>query len=333
LSGLEFVICPRCMQPLDGRQVDEDHCQLCTQPQPLEDPVLPGVDLEAQLGETERLLEQDQLAAQLAQSELEATRDDLHLAAATLEEQADASLLNPLLDAAVNAASDIERARARLRDVERFRDLWHQHDLLQAAVIENQAMIDSANEELASRQDAARRNLVRVDELSEVFDAEVRELGVGGFTGAHIDRNTFLPVVDGKDFSQLSVAGARKGLTNIAYYMSNMAYALSNPEILMPSMLQIDGPRSSLGDTPDDARAGQRIYYRLTLLAQAYPDSQIILADNGIPKLDQTTRGLLHITTLTYEQPLLRDVPHPGPGKIRTVAEMSDVSSSGGGDS
>ena len=65
-------------------------------------------------------------------------------------------------------------------------------------------------------------------------------------------------------------------------------------------------------DTQDDVAAGARIYYRMDLLALAYPRMQIIVADNGFPRLESQILRRLNIIELSYDRPLLRDVPHPG---------------------
>lgn len=320
LSGLEFTTCPRCLQSLHSRQVDAGLCLLCTLPQ--SPPVTASHDdddrLHEQRDETERLLAEDQDRAVAADTRVRTARSGLDDAAAELEERAGRPA-PPALDAVAEAAADRERARGRLGDVERSRDLWdgYRARVDRLAVLDKQ-ILDNADEQVrhAAVLEANRR---RVDEFSEVFDLEMRELHFAGYEHAEVDRSTYLPAVNGDTFDKLSVGGARKTLANVGYFLALLGYNLSSREVALPDLLMIDSPRKNLGNTPDDIAAGVRIYYRLGVLAQAYPQAQILLADNGVPNLDPQTRKLLNLVQLSYEQPLLRDVPHPGPGAVPTI--------------
>ncbi|MFB9630974.1 hypothetical protein [Nonomuraea helvata] len=176
--------------------------------------------------------------------------------------------------------------------------------------------------ELVSTLEARR---VRIRELGEIYDAEIGALQFAGYERASIDPDTYLPVINGDVFDELSVSGARKTLANVAFYIANLGYALSNNEIRMPSVIIIDSPRTSLGNTPEDVAAGKRIYYRMHMLSMAYPQCQIIVADNGLPPFnmrDNLERGVsrsIRLTELTYERPLLQGVPHPGLENLETI--------------
>lgn len=264
------------------------------------------------------LLAEDVDAAASAEARLRQARQALDAAAADLEELGDRPP-SPALDAVAAAAADREAARGRLREAERFRDLWDGYRARtdRVAAIDRQAAENAAEQ---GRQEALlAANRSRVDDFGEVFDEEVREFGFAGYRHASIDKESYLPVINGDPFDKLSVGGARKTLANVAYYMALLGYNLSSREIAVPDFLVIDSPRKNLGNTPEDTAAGVRIYYRLGLLAQAYPDAQILLADNGLPPLDAATARAMNVIQLSYDEPLLRDVAHPGPGAVRTV--------------
>lgn len=320
LSGLEFTSCPRCLQDLKPRPDQAGHCRLCTLPQQTAAvPASPSEQrLDEQLVESRMILAQDRDAATAADARVRVARRALDAAAGDLDELGDRPAA-PALDAVADAAGQREAARGRLRDAERSRDLWDGYrtrtDHLQ--VIERQTQENAAEQD---RQAALlETNRRRIDDLSEIFDEEIREFGFAGYEKAWIDPDDYLPVINGDSFDKLSVGGARKTLANVAYYMALLGYNLSSREVALPDFLVIDSPRKNLGNTPEDTAAGVRMYYRLGLLAQVYPEAQILLADNGLPRIDAATDRALHVTHLSYERPLLTDIEHPGPGAVRTV--------------
>jgi hypothetical protein len=260
-----------------------------------------------------------------AQSRVEGLRQELESAAGDLERQA-GDIVAPSMDEATELAAAIERARARLHECERTRQLWDALNDQQREIERLDSLLIKNEEAQAKIQSELSANRERVTELAEVFDEEIRELQWAGYETATIDADTYLPIINGDTFNQLSVGGARKTLANVAYYVSNLGYSLSNPDIALPDLLMIDSPRKNLGDTPEDRAAGLRLYYRLGILAQAYPDAQILIADNGLPELDRETRNRMNVIELSYQEPLLRDVPHPGGDKVETVGTSSKVS-------
>ncbi|MEU4516525.1 AAA family ATPase [Nonomuraea wenchangensis] len=328
LSGLEFVTCPRCLQAINDRDIPAGHCLLCTQLQASSTSVRHQREIErltAQRDEAKVLLKQDQDQLNVLTSELDRIRAELNSAASELERQAAAAHLIPSIDLASDAATERELARARLREVERFHTLWDQLGRHRSAIAEVQRDIDSKRRLHADLVSTLEERRVRISELGEIYNSEIEALQFAGYERAGIDADTYLPVINGDAFDELSVSGARKTLANVAFYISNLGYALSNNEIRMPSAIIIDSPRTSLGNTPEDVAAGKRIYYRMHMLSMAYPQCQIIVADNGLPSFnmrDNLERGVsrsIRLMELTYERPLLQGVPHPGLENVETI--------------
>jgi hypothetical protein len=256
--------------------------------------------------------------ADAAAARLKTARAALEEAVTELEASA-ARPGEPVIEAVAEASAERERARARLREIERFRDLWDAYrarvdtlTTIDAQLAENKAEQTKQTAEL----EANRR---RVVEFSERFDEEMRELHYAGYAHAEIDPTTYLPSVNDDAFDKLSVGGARKTLASVGYFIALLGYSLSSQEVALPDVLLLDSPRKNLGNTPEDIAAGVRIYYRLGLLAQAYPQAQILLADSGLPELDSETLRLMNVISLTYDRALLRDVQHPGEGAVETV--------------
>lgn len=342
LSGLEFAKCPRCLQSVREKDVPAGHCLLCGQSQDLArsevDPDESLSRLRGQRMEAEQLVAEDEQRLHLVMRELATVRGDLNDVAGQLEQQAEPDRLLPSLDMSTEAAGAREIARARLRDIERYRDLWFKYGEMLAEVSRLQDEIEKCDREVARRREALEANRSRVTDLSTVFDHEIRELGFAGYERAWVDGESFLPVINGDVFDKLSVSGARKTLANVTYYLANLSMALNDSEILMPSAVILDSPRTSLGNTSGDVLASWQVYYRMHVLALASPTCQLIVADNGLPSIrDPNMRRAFiratNIIDLSYDQPLLKDVPHPGRGKVETVgsrlkSERSPIGSS-----
>lgn len=320
-ADFEYELCPRCMQDLPVR-TNPHSCVLCGQHEQEvhEGPADTGRRLELQLHETEEVLESDRERLDAARVAHDRLRADLAWAVSDFETQLDPALLLPALDSVSNAAADVERNRALVRDLERFEDQWDLYQINADQQGEVERKISDTQEAAAKARENLDRNRYKITSLSERFDEEIRGLGFSDYNNAGVDPSNYLPVINGEPFERLSVAGARKVLANDAYYLAILGNALSDRDISMPGFLMIDGPRTSLGSTPDDVAAGNRLYYRLSLLAQAYPDAQIIVADNGVPSDSEVFgRDRPTLIELTYDRPLLQDVAHPGQGSVPTI--------------
>jgi hypothetical protein len=324
LSGIDFVVCPRCLQSITERAAPEGCCTLCLQPQEIKASAAEAIKrelfrLKDQREEASLLLKEDEDRLNRTERELEALRQQLNEAAGELESQADPSQLIPSIDLTSEAAGDRERLRSKIRDIERNRDLWHQYGLQEEKLTRIRQEIDGNERQVTEAKQKLEINRSRVTDLGETFDEEIRELHFAGYETAGIDPITYLPVINGDTFDELSVSGARKTLANVSYYLSNLAMTLSHEHILLPGMLMLDSPRTSLGNTPEDVQAGQRLYYRMHLLVLAYPRCQIVIADNNIPQVERQTLRSMHRIELSYDRPLLQHVPHPGRDNVQTI--------------
>ena len=322
-SGLEFEVCPRCLQDLPPRN-DDDGCLLCGQHQTesADEAHNHGQRISAQREEVEELLNADRARLESALSDLDGASRELSEAVEDFERQLDPELIIPSLDAVGTASADVERQRATVRDLERFQDQWDLYERGLFDIRDLESKISMLENNAAEARSALERNAYRVASLGERFDEEIRGLGFSDYRSAGVDERTYLPEVNGQPFERLSVSGARKVLANDAYYLAILGNSLSDANILLPGFLMLDGPRTSLGTTAEDLAAGERLYYRFSLLAEAYPDAQIIVADNGLPAPTAFGKIRPKIIELSYPRPLLQDVPHPGPG-VPTVGQPS----------
>ncbi|MCO5293474.1 MAG: hypothetical protein M9882_01015 [Homoserinimonas sp.] len=325
LSELDFEICPRCLQDLPNH-VDADVCTLCGQQQHVSNvtELNPEGRLSQQRIEVEALVSTDRGHLESSFSALDESRRELAAAVDDFERQLDPELLLPSLDAVGTAAAEVERARSGVRDLERFNDQWDLYERGIDEIRELETRIGQLEEEAAAARAALKQNEFRVASLGDRFDEEIKGLGFSDYRSAGVDERTYLPHVNDEPFERLSVSGARKVLANDAYYIAMLGNSLSDPAILLPGFLMLDGPRTSLGTTAEDLGAGERLYYRLSLLAEAYPDAQIIIADNGLPASTAFGNTRPNVIELSYQTPLLRDVPHPGPG-VPTIGQPAPI--------
>ncbi len=325
LDGIDFVACPRCLQALSDRPNRRDSCYLC-----LQHIERPSIDetaddkaltrLREQLAEAESLLQEDMQLLADAEKKADDFRILLDLKVEELNTQ--------IRDAVSPALSEVERlsalaadAEATLRAIEQSQSRWQKyHGLMDEIAMLTDGIADLERqrlEVLATLQE----NRVHLREFSKTFDDTVKGLGLPWYENAHIDEDTFLPMVNRQSFGDLSVAGARKTLVTVAYHLANLTYAAANDSILMPSLLIIDTPRKGIGAGDQDSKTGQNVYDRISRLIDAYGDKvQIIVADNDTPrKMDSRFR----LTTFSYPEPLILDVAHPGGGAVETVGGKS----------
>jgi hypothetical protein len=331
LSSLEFTRCPRCLQSIRDRTMLAGHCILCGQRQETTDTDV-GLEerlnrIRAQRLEAEALLADDEGSLAYVMRGLATARAELNEIAGELERQIDPARLQPSLDMSTEAATSRELARSRLRAVERDRDLWSRYHGMLADIKNLDQSIHDCEEEVRCRRAGLEENRSRIADLSTVFDEEVRQLGIVGYRHARIDDRSYLPIINDDSFDDLSVSGARKTLANVSFYLANLSMAMADSAILMPSAVILDSPRTSLGDTRGDVEAGWRLYFRMHTLCLAYPHCQIIVADNGLPNIPRNMRSEFvrstNILELSYERPLLRDVPYPGRDQVETVGSAA----------
>lgn len=315
LSGLEFSVCPRCLQDVAARAVPSDCCTLCLQPEEAVDEDISGETkrLASQIAETEALLAEDERALEFRRMEKRGI--DNALAEATMElDRSTAELISPRLEEVQSLSMQIARLEAQIEQLEASSARWSNYKLTLDEADEasrSARALDSKEQEL---QETLAANRVRLDELAEVFDGIVRSLRLPWYRSADIDRESYMPVVNGEQFDELSVGGARKTIVNLAYHLANLQYALTS-DLAYPGLLIVDSPRKNIGQTAEDVAVAREVYTSFVRLAQESGDSvQLIIADNSVPAFAAEGYSELHFS---YEDPVVPGVPHPGEGVER----------------
>ncbi|MFE7961613.1 AAA family ATPase [Streptomyces cellulosae] len=315
LSGLEFSVCPRCMQDVTARVAPSNCCTLCLQPEERVEEDLAGEAkrLASQIAETESLLAEDEEGFEARRAERRDIEADL--AEATMElDRSTAELITPRLEEVQSLSMQIARLEARIEQLEASSARWSNYKLTLDEADEafrSASALDSKEQEL---QESLAANRVRLDELAEVFNATVRSLRLPWYQSADIDRETYMPVVNGGQFDELSVGGARKTIVNLAYHLANLQYALEN-DLAYPGLLIVDSPRKNIGQTAEDSAVANEVYKAFARLVEGFGNSvQLIVADNSVPGFVADSYPELNFS---YENPVVPGAPHPGEGVER----------------
>ncbi|MFC7918503.1 AAA family ATPase [Streptomyces cinereoruber] len=316
LSGLEFSACPRCLQDVTRREVPAGHCLLCMQSEEVADRGETGElkRLANQISETQALLLQDEDALSSCTEDVRGV--ERRLAELTMElERSSSQLISPQLEEVQTLSMRIARLEAKLEQLEASGARWgnYKATLEEAVAAANEATLIERSE--AELQLSLMENRARISELSRVFDETVRGLRLPWYQSASIDPDSYMPVVNGEHFEDLSVGGARKTIVNLAYHLANLQYAILNEQVAYPTLLIVDSPRKNVGQTAEDVEVGWQTYLALMRLQVNHGNSfQVIVADNSIPDDLPFEYSELHFT---YDAPVVPGVPHPGEGVER----------------
>jgi len=328
LSGLEFVQCPRCLQSLPDGRFDDSHCHLCGQPQ---EPLEGGKPVDAllrvvreQRRETRDLLAADRESLQAIGAETEVAHASL-LAELRRVSEDDGRPTLPYLGVIEDATARVAACEAALSRLDETESRWSTHsDMNQEAKNLEVTAREMAEEEARLKLELS-ENTTRLLELSELFAEILASLRDPWFTEAHIDSETYLPIVDGEKFDMLAVGGGRKTIVNLSYHLANLYMSISEGvEMLMPTLLVVDSPRKNVGEGALDRSVVAAIYARLRTLQAASPGQfQIIFADNDMPL--EARAWVSADIALDYENPLVPGVRHRGETEAPMDSEETEV--------
>ncbi|MEV7720439.1 AAA family ATPase [Streptomyces sp. NPDC088184] len=325
LSPFDFIVCPRCMQRLEGRPVQEDHCIVCLQHDPPDESVDPAA-IQQTREALERQLQDAQAVREADAQVLAAARDRVQQAdflTTTLRRELDLQtrdIVAPRFDAIASSSARVASLGASIDAVTQLRDAWARARSINQEVKDLKATRTRVQADVKSRTLALAARGQLVDDLSQEFFTLLAELHLPWVQTAVIDPKTYLPVIDGNPFESLQASGG--GITtcvSIAYSLALLEFGLTHPDVLVPSLLIIDSPRKALGNNPDDQERGNRIYDRFKTLADAYGDRvQLIIADNDTAPIPSDTFSTI---PLDYNRPMVPGVAHPGPEHVHRAED------------
>ncbi|MFD8726082.1 hypothetical protein ACFV2H_51320 [Streptomyces sp. NPDC059629] len=297
LNDFEFHTCPRCGAGVPERG-DDDTCRLCLQTPP-QDPAPSALAAEQdrvieQVTETEELIKRSQLRL----DDLEAARSAQTRRRTELGETLDRATATYVTDQ-TDRIRAIAAEQARLEEhLARIDDALALHNRLQGQS-ERIAELEREQEDLNSRIAASRHNNsdvhTRLDLLDESFETALRNFDAPRFdnqSGSRINRETYMPVVDGRSFADLQSQGVEV-LVNVAHVLAHQQVALLDDAMPLPNLLIIDGISSNVGHEGVDLERLRKMYATLLEAATEHVDRlQIIVTDNDSPPIDGIHRAL-----------------------------------------
>ena len=319
LSPFEFVVCPRCMQTLAARVVEEGHCLVCLQSDPVEADIDPAAieetrtALQLQLEDAQRIQQADEAHLQNVQERSQqlsspsaacagsstprpamrspraSTRSPRPAPASPLSKQA--SMPSPSCGNPGPGYAPSTRTSARSRP----------------------SADRSTKTSRRSPSNSRPARCCSVD-LSTEFGRLLTGWNLPWIETAVIDRDTYLPVVNGQPFESLQASGGGLATSvNLAYSLALLTSGLNHADVLAPSLLVIDSPRKAFGNNASDRQRAADIYSRFRTLADAYGERlQLIIADNDPPPINSDSFGRIDFD---YEHPMVPGVDHPGPDR------------------
>jgi TolA-binding protein len=317
-AGLSYEQCPRCLQTLAEHHAP-DRCVLCGQVEPKSVSVMA---VQAERDRLERqILETDELMNQaVTESDVIDRRiGDLELEAATIRERInqEASVaVTPFVEDIASHTADAARLEERQRALQVRINQYQQLQALRDEVTTLAKELDEKEQQLAAAQGLRDQARDRVGDFSHNFTQVLERFEPPWYQSSSIDTKTYLPVVDDGGLENNS-AGV-KTMINDAYYLANVMTALQQPSAIhLPGFLIIDSPRKNFGSGQADRDTGQRIYSLIEALQAANgPALQMLIADNDLPRKFHRS---FKVVTLSYDNPLLKAIEHPGKDQVQTL--------------
>jgi hypothetical protein len=289
LVDFDFVVCPRCGNKVDESRTDNPAtCYLCLQPVRESDSrdslIAEQERVAAQVGETDEVLAFRQQALDELRREITQAEAKAHTLSLELEERT-RSFINEQTAALVNFAAQRARLEGEIQRAEEYLALLRR----QADIETTRDQLDGQREELLAALE--RRALSRGDAGDNVTALEHRlyeylqRLNVpvlGDLLSARIDRRTYLPIVSGRQFDELSSQGLEV-LVNVAHALAHHTVAIDRG-LPLPGLLVLDGLSSNVGREGFDAARVDDMYQLILSVAETYADRlQIIAVDNDPP--------------------------------------------------
>lgn len=325
LGSIEYHQCPRCLQTTKPGRFDDEHCHVCGQTEPpargraLDNSEIVYAAERVRLEELDAEIRDLDQAAEQDRQHIQEQRRDAMLAIRQAENQlanrAQADLA-PAIARVSRESAAVASADESIRQLTQQLRTWDERARLlePVRVLENQKNVRLTELRQAESAVASRRS--RITEVSDLFDEIVQALKMPWYEpGAHIDPDSYLPIVNGVSMQELG-SGGMKMMTNVAYHLALLTYGLANRIPSIPDFLIVDSPRKNLGSSEQDQAHAAAFYRWITALTQAYEGRfQLIVADNDEPPAG--TRLATHLR-LSHENPLVADLPHPGDG-VETV--------------
>ncbi|WP_047867697.1 ATP-binding protein [Nocardiopsis sp. RV163] len=337
LTPIEFSQCPRCLQALDEHRSEPGACRLCLQEVPEEEPrrstrehdsspnrlplAIPG---EATTQESQLADQREEIRLLLLQGERE--KETLRgyrgeLSEELRELEAELELLTSRLgfpgsEELARVAEQLAEAEA---EVKRIDALISTADHAKSFVTDCETADDDLANAMGSLRlyweylDSTSRTLF--DDLTDFYNRLVRrDFAAPNVREAFIYSKDFLPYIDGKRFDAVSISGGNRVPFIVGYWLALQAEALTSPRYPFPGFLILDSPQKSLG--PRQELSTNMYRHIQGMAAQREETFQIFVLDTNLPDGFTPFR---EPTWVSYDEPGIRSITHPGPRRIHTV--------------
>ena len=288
LTDFDFILCPRCGAAIDDNRGEEGVCSLCTQPP------APRLDrkefiseqdrVAAQIAETQELLELHKRSVTVLESRLSEAQKEREHVAHELDFKTKV-YISDRASAIAGAASERPAALSLIKRLEDYLKLYEKLDQVssdQRRLQEMKNELEGELEGLKTRQDTSEQ---RIRTLEKNFETLLETLEVPRFSEhpySSIDRRTYLPILDGRRFDELSSQGLQV-LVNVAHAIAHQKTAIELG-LSLPNILLIDGLTTNVGQEGYDLERVHNAYSCLIALAQEFGDTlQIIVSDGNVP--------------------------------------------------
>ncbi|WP_218009686.1 hypothetical protein [Actinomadura kijaniata] len=305
LVDFDFVVCPRCGTDVDADRGTEATCYLCLQEHTTSvsrDQLLAEQDrIGSQILETEELIEKRSVTHKIIKDEMLSLDREIEEMAERLDRQT-ASFISDRATTLENLAAEQARLEADVARLNEYLALLRKFQ----NTSQRRSELEDSRDELSAEIES--KELGKVDAEEHVRALEQRmleylhELHIPQFgdeLSVKINRTTFLPIIAGRSFEELSSQGL-KTLVNIAHALAHHTVAIDR-DLPLPGFLIIDGISANSGSEGFDRARVADVYRLLKQVGEEYEDElQIIAVDNE--PLKDLVLELLDSTVLVLRQ-------------------------------
>lgn len=289
LLDFDFITCPRCGSAVAEDRGGPNTCYLCLQepsPQMAREDLIREQDrLERQISETRELVAAHiQSVSEIGKAveSLNSLRSEM---AAELDHRT-RRFVSERAELIARAAGDRTGLQERITRLREYLGLFEK----QSRAAQRIAQLESRFNDLQAALDAAMSNDAAFDErvhfLEQTFRDLLEAIRAPRFTSPGptvIDRETYLPIYDGRRFDELQSQGLQV-MVNVAHAVAHQLTAIQY-DLPLPNILLIDGLTGNIGYEGLDMERVEAIYHLLIEVAARYKDRlQIIVADNSVPQ-------------------------------------------------
>ncbi|MFD4716543.1 hypothetical protein ACFWN5_43795 [Streptomyces sp. NPDC058430] len=278
--------------------------------------------LHQQLEDAELIHQPDEAHLQTAKERSE----QLNFAISSLRRQLDAQtrdVVAPRFDAIADTSPRVASLKASIDAITQLRESWARVHTINADIRSLKSERRRINKDIKEKSEQLKARQSLLGDLSTEFGRLLTSWNLPWVDTAVIDRDTFLPAVNGQPFESLQASGG--GITtsvNLAYSLTLLKFGLDHADVLVPSLLVIDSPRKAFGNNDSDRQRASEIYSRFRTLADAYGERlQLIIADNDPPPVTSDSFGRVEFD---YDNPMVPGVSHPGPDHVSRLEETAD---------